>query len=139
MEGVALVGVVDQSPFLDVAELHLDIDTVHRKLFAVEIELRLCIRLGHRRCWRPSKTAGDVTMIRNSTLFSRSNTLCFSIFTGALAISRRKSLGPRGRFRVEGTVRRKGNLLLPQPIIAVGVGNTSEKACSLTCRNVGRF
>lgn len=49
MEGAALVGVVDQSPFLDVAELHLDIDTVHRELFAVEIELRLCIRLGHRR------------------------------------------------------------------------------------------
>ena len=46
MEGVALVGVVDRSPFLDVAELHLDIDTVHRELFAVEIELRLCIRLG---------------------------------------------------------------------------------------------
>ena len=121
MEGVALVGVVDQSPFLDVAELHLDIDTVHRELFAVEIELRLCIRLGHRRCWRPSKTAGDVTMIRNSTLFSRSNTLCFSIFTGALAISRRKSLGPRGRFRVElregllVDLPKRGQVLTPNP------------------------
>ena len=39
VEGVSLVGVIDERPFLDVAELHLDVDAVHRELLAVEIEL----------------------------------------------------------------------------------------------------
>ena len=46
VEGVTLVGIVDERPFLDIAELHLDVDAVNGELLAVEIELGACGVLG---------------------------------------------------------------------------------------------
>jgi len=46
MEGVALVGVVDDGPLLDVAELHVDVDAVGPERLAVDVELRAVGILG---------------------------------------------------------------------------------------------